>query len=661
MRSPFRWFRCRCCFVVAMASSLPGAAPKSLTSHYGAKWNSDGPRGNTRAAAPSNPSPPLPLPPPSFANEPNPSSVSSWRILPLFEQKLAAAGALALATTFALWKFYRWWRRDGGDDSAKKPRDRIRDKFDVQARTKTKSNSPHKGHSRGSRATPSPPPQHNAQTSSGPSPHPSRAPSSSPSAETGSDRYRAFMSEVRVLAEHGVIITAPLDFYLKRERMRESNLRAIRVSEGQGRGSQGSLHVLTSFDRSCTTLKQAAAVSEDGSAIDPAAVPNCLTTQSMLDASLPATYSEASRKLFSQYYPLESNTHISAAQREECMREWWTKAHALLSLDEFRLTRNKIAAMVNSTLDQGRIRLRPGIVELLEPVHGLCGRFDIPVFVMSGSIHDLIEELLLAYGVRVANTNRGDLGEVEAALCARSPVHLIANPLRWGVSKHVGSIVDRVAQGSPSMSPLSRLHSLSASAAASALCSAPLAASSSSVSLIPGPHAPAAVCLGFDQRFLIHSLNKTYARVLEQPNLARAVTAKCNLILMGNTVADAGMALGAELRAEVIPPIFEADACAAAESKEEREFALDDSYVFTAPTSSHAAAASVPPSPALPAVSSFDVMRIGFLNDVAPTAQRLEEFKAVYDVVLLGDQSCAFVGHTIAFLCGADEAQVTAQ
>lgn len=633
--------------------SLPGGQPKALTSHYGSKmWNQDVPPRASRAAPPA---PPLPLPPPSFAIEPNPSSVSSWRILPLFEQKLAAAGVLAVATTFALWKFYRWWRRDGGDDSPKK-RDRIRDKFDVQARAK-KNNSPQKGHSRGSRTTPSPPPQqHSQQPSSASSSHPARALSSSPSAETGNDRYRAFMSEVRVLADHGVIITAPLDFYLKRERMRESNLRAIRISESQGRGTQGALHVLTSFDRSCTTLKQAALLTEDGSVVDPAAIPNCLTTQSMLDASLPATYSEASRKLFQHYFPLESNSHISAAQREECMREWWTKAHALLSLDEFRLTRNKIAAMVSQSLDQGKIRLRPGFAELLDPVHGLCARFDIPVFVMSGSIHDLIEELLLSHGVRVANTNRGDLGEVEAALCARSPVHLIANPLRWGVNKPVGSIVDRVAQSSPSMSPLSRLHALSASAAASS--------ASSSVSLIPGPHAPAAVCLGFDQRFLIHSLNKSYARVLEQPNLARAVTSKCNLILLGNTVADAGMAAGAELRAQVLPQIFEADARAAEETKEEREFALDDSYVFTPAHPSHTAGAVVsaaPPRPALPAVSSFDVLRIGFLNDAAPTAQRLEEFKAVYDVVLLGDQSCAFVGHTIAFLCGAEEAQATPQ
>ena len=309
------------------------------------------------------------------------------------------------------------------------------------------------------------------------------------------------------------------------------------------------------------------------------------------------------------------------------------------------------------------MRLRPGVQSLLDgeigeqSLDGLCARFSIPVLVLSGGIHDVIEELLLHHGLRLHNSNRSDLSDAERDRCFRSQVHLLANPLRWG-TKPTGanSIAKHRAtsrhgsrhgskHGSPSASPVPTMQRAIHPALAPTM---PPPVTISSVS------SGASVCLGFDQRFLIHSLNKCYERVLEQPALVRAVAAKPHVLLLGNTLQDASLLLqGIEGRPQAVAQLSASDAAAAAayEAAEAmHKFALDEH----AHPQHHAMPPFVapPPLPAPHASEGGEVLRVGFLNDIEIKEEKLAAFKAAYDVVIIGDGDVEFVQRTLAYLCG---------
>jgi len=602
---------------------------------------------------------------PTFAQQPNPHVHSVEQIISPLSSTQLAVGVTALAASVVLYQLYRRWTRKPDHPSLKK-RARLSSKFvDVEREagqqpvrrswlwrvffTEPKPKTVRGRHSRSSlgrspspRSLPASPSAASASPSSSLSPPPRATPSSSPplphlsGSGSGSEHYRAFLLECNRLAERGIVIANPTAFYLKRQRMRDSNIQAMRASPS---GCESNIHILTTFDRTLTTLHEAPAPPSGLSPSLPPPAP-CATSQSLLDHFLPSSYASASRKLFEQYYPLETSRHLAPEARAAFMQEWWSKQHALLALDEYKLTRNRIAHMARTTLQQGRLRLRTGVTSLLHQpdsveeaaelsaMDALCARFDIPMLIFSGSMHDMIEELLLCHGVRVHNSNRAPLSEMEQVRCARSNVHLLANPLRWGAPKP--SAAHRVASSahaSPSASPLQH-H---------AVLSPPGVAGGASSSSLLSPGGSASVCLGFDQRFLVHSLNKCYERVLEQPVLLRQLERKSGVILLGSTLQDVHLVDGIERKQAELARLADEDA-------QHAPFALD----------AYDAAAALP-APAQPAVSVGEVLRFGFLNSSSGGAERLAAFKAAYDVVILHDGDMEFVRSTLAYVCGVEQ------
>jgi hypothetical protein len=478
-----------------------------------------------------------------------------------------------------------------------------------------------------------------------------------PLPSSGNEHYRAFLLECTRLAERGIIISNPTAFYLKRQRMRDSNVQAMRASPS---GCESNVHILASFDRTLTSLRQAAAPNASTSP------PTCLTSQSLLEQFLPSSYADASQQLFRQYYPLETSRHLAPEAKAAYMAEWWHKQQALLSLDEFRLTRNRIAHMARTTVEQGQLRLRAALANLLHqpdsveeaaalgPIDALCARFDVPMVIFSGGILDVIEQLLLTQGVRVNNSNRSDLSELELERCARSNVHVVANALRWGTLKTPAvhrAATSSSAHGSPSAAPVSlaaRLHP----------------ALSSSSLLSPSSNS---LCLGFDQRFLVHSLNKTYHRVLEQTMLLRQLSSKTNVIVLGSTLQDARLADGLEQRPHELARLAAADEEAQRLQQLQQQQQQLLSHPFDLDHAAHATdlmqqQQSQTPPQETPAVVG-EVLRVGFLN--SGVSEKLDSFKQAFDVVLLPpsqvhDSEGEFVRSLVAFVCGVDERQIAA-
>jgi hypothetical protein len=513
---------------------------------------------------------------------------------------------------------------------------------------------------------------------------------------TSTERFRLFLAEAKQLADHhAIVISDPTTFYLKRERMRESNRQRMRASAS---GREGNVHIVSAFDRTLTThrLHQHQHYPPTPTGSQPTL---SMTSQSLLSTNLPSSYGARMDQLFKQYYPQERSQHVSPAEKAEYMREWWMRSHALLSLDEYRLTRNKLRQIAKTAVETGAFQLRGSVMELLRQSSntqdaGLCQKYNIPIVILSSSICDCIEELLLQHDIRVWNTN-SDLthaNEAERQRYAESNVLLVANRIRWSVPPAQTSVMDLAASmpnlssSSTSSIPVSSTMSPSALLRRTAHHRTHSSTSSSFVS---------SSCLGFDHGHLVHSLNKSYVRILEQAHLLERLRGKENIVLIGNTVHDASMlAEGAEQRESAWE---ESRRQQAGEMHQEEEFdtsspqppqqqqlpqprpvypasphrapssitSFDDlaasyrrqsdlqqrlhqqsqsTYDLHSPSTLHAASSS----------SSFDILRIGFLNsDVTP--ERLAAFTRVYDVVLCGDQGFEYVREVVGGICGEED------
>lgn len=117
----------------------------------------------------------------------------------------------------------------------------------------------------------------------------------------------------------------------------------------------------------------------------------CPTCYNIIDNS--NIISEDCRKklkdLCNFYYPLEIDPHRTIEEKYPLMVEWWSKAHTLLC--EQRIEKQKLAQIVK----EAQAKLRDGF----ENFFGTLYQYEIPLFIFSAGIGDILEEIIRQAGV----------------------------------------------------------------------------------------------------------------------------------------------------------------------------------------------------------------------------------------------------------------------
>lgn len=91
------------------------------------------------------------------------------------------------------------------------------------------------------------------------------------------------------------------------------------------------------------------------------------------------------RELFLKYYPIETNQALSVEERSEFMKEWWEAN--MRTFSQCGLTKSDFKEMITSS----RLALRHGVDEFME----LVKTQDVPLYIMSGGIKEVIHEAML--------------------------------------------------------------------------------------------------------------------------------------------------------------------------------------------------------------------------------------------------------------------------
>ncbi|CAH2302599.1 7-methylguanosine phosphate-specific 5 -nucleotidase [Pelobates cultripes] len=121
----------------------------------------------------------------------------------------------------------------------------------------------------------------------------------------------------------------------------------------------------------------------------------CPTCYNIIDNS--KIVSEDCRKklkeLFNIYYPLEIDPKRTTQEKYPLMIEWWSKAHTLLC--EQKIPKEKLAQVVQ----ESQAMLREGFQVFFDSLN----RSEIPLFIFSAGIGDVLEEIIRQAGVFYPN------------------------------------------------------------------------------------------------------------------------------------------------------------------------------------------------------------------------------------------------------------------
>uniref|UniRef100_UPI00398E377A cytosolic 5'-nucleotidase 3A-like isoform X2 n=1 Tax=Pristiophorus japonicus TaxID=55135 RepID=UPI00398E377A len=98
---------------------------------------------------------------------------------------------------------------------------------------------------------------------------------------------------------------------------------------------------------------------------------------------------EKLKELFRIYYPIEVDPSRSIEDKLPPMIEWWTKVHELL-LGQ-RIQKNKLA----ETVRESDAALRDGYKDFFDKLN----KHNIPVFIFSAGVGDILEEIIHRFGV----------------------------------------------------------------------------------------------------------------------------------------------------------------------------------------------------------------------------------------------------------------------
>ncbi|XP_053554857.1 7-methylguanosine phosphate-specific 5'-nucleotidase isoform X2 [Bombina bombina] len=117
----------------------------------------------------------------------------------------------------------------------------------------------------------------------------------------------------------------------------------------------------------------------------------CPTCYNIIDNS--KIISEDCRKklkeLFNIYYPLEIDSNLTIKEKYPLMVEWWSKAHVLLC--EQKIQKEKLSQVVK----ESQAKLREGFEVFFNSLY----RSEIPLFIFSAGIGDVLEEIIRQAGV----------------------------------------------------------------------------------------------------------------------------------------------------------------------------------------------------------------------------------------------------------------------
>lgn len=100
---------------------------------------------------------------------------------------------------------------------------------------------------------------------------------------------------------------------------------------------------------------------------------------------LPESYTTRAKELQSYYYPKEIDSTITETDKFRYMEEWVEKHNALLV--ESKITPRTINLVVSNAVDEKRLVLRQGLVQLVS----LLEQQDIPTLIFSAGIADVVE------------------------------------------------------------------------------------------------------------------------------------------------------------------------------------------------------------------------------------------------------------------------------
>ncbi|XP_068118329.1 7-methylguanosine phosphate-specific 5'-nucleotidase A-like isoform X2 [Hyperolius riggenbachi] len=99
------------------------------------------------------------------------------------------------------------------------------------------------------------------------------------------------------------------------------------------------------------------------------------------------------KDLYNIYYPLEIDPNRTIQEKYPLMVEWWSKAHTLLC--EQRIEKQKLVQVVK----ESRAILREGFQLFFDTLH----QREIPLFIFSAGIGDVLEEIIRQAGVYHSN------------------------------------------------------------------------------------------------------------------------------------------------------------------------------------------------------------------------------------------------------------------
>ncbi|XP_069490604.1 7-methylguanosine phosphate-specific 5'-nucleotidase [Ambystoma mexicanum] len=149
------------------------------------------------------------------------------------------------------------------------------------------------------------------------------------------------------------------------------------------RGGEKKLQVISDFDMTLTRF------GHNGK--------RCPTCHNIVDNSqlVSADCKKKLKDLCNTYYPIEIDHTRSIDEKYPLMVEWWTKAHDLLCQQNIR--KDMIAPIVK---DSGAM-LREGYEVFFNGLH----QSNIPLFIFSAGIGDILEEIIRQAGVFHDNVN----------------------------------------------------------------------------------------------------------------------------------------------------------------------------------------------------------------------------------------------------------------
>ena len=146
------------------------------------------------------------------------------------------------------------------------------------------------------------------------------------------------------------------------------------IKEEIKRQGDGSIHILTDFDRTLTYSLTA----------EKEKLPSVISILRNGNY-LSKDYAKKAHELFEKYHPIEIKPEISLEEKKKKMQEWWNSHFELL----IKSGLNK--KDLESVVETGIIRLRDGTKELFDYLH----KKEIPIIIMSSNgIGDTIQMIL---------------------------------------------------------------------------------------------------------------------------------------------------------------------------------------------------------------------------------------------------------------------------